>query len=365
MSVVDGAQMRRELSPPGPKSPGAHSRSFSIQSDKSGGSQKTKEDQRRDDFWKNGSKSNPNAALSEAQPGVNAVYEESTLTSLRGLQHRDAHGNAITDPDLSNPTRPRMERPLDTIRSFEKAIDNGYKRRSSFVRAESYGGPQDSQYAGSRRNSGYGEFALPSNSRHRRPSLANRMAPGFDGQNRWSTAQPNGGGYYGGQRPDSFAPGPPRRFAPPPRNQSDPMMYGHQPRPYPHGHQASQDTMHTGVTNGSDSTGPWANSTDPSSENSSVERGPSAMKPYPDHPVNNGHGPPNGYGPGGYGQGSVDGPIPEDGAYTGGAVQPPQPTRRPIPLGNSGDPITELPSSKRPEPEKRKSWLARRFSKKG
>ncbi len=25
-----------------------------------------------------------------------------------------------------------MERPLDTIRSFEKAIDEGYKRRSTF-----------------------------------------------------------------------------------------------------------------------------------------------------------------------------------------------------------------------------------------
>ena len=36
------------------------------------------------------------------------------------------------DPDLSNPTRPRMERPLDTIRSFEAAIDGSYNRRASF-----------------------------------------------------------------------------------------------------------------------------------------------------------------------------------------------------------------------------------------
>lgn len=42
--------------------------------------------------------------------------------------------NFPADPDLSNPTRPRMERPLDTIRSFEKAIDAGYKRRSSMMR---------------------------------------------------------------------------------------------------------------------------------------------------------------------------------------------------------------------------------------
>jgi hypothetical protein len=39
------------------------------------------------------------------------------------------------DPDLSNPTRPRWERPLDTIRSFEAAIDKEYKRRSQLIRS--------------------------------------------------------------------------------------------------------------------------------------------------------------------------------------------------------------------------------------
>lgn len=80
------------------------------------------------------------------------LIEQSTLQSLRGVQHVDASGNPIctliiivhelsftdsilAEPDLSNPTRPRFERPLDTIRSFEKAIDNGYKRRTSFQRA--------------------------------------------------------------------------------------------------------------------------------------------------------------------------------------------------------------------------------------
>ena len=46
--------------------------------------------------------------------------------------------SSTVDPDLSNPTRPRLERPLDTIRSFEKAIDNGYKRRSSYLRSGMY-----------------------------------------------------------------------------------------------------------------------------------------------------------------------------------------------------------------------------------
>lgn len=88
----------------------------------------------------------------DPSPSVNAIFEESTITPLRGIQHRDAAGNVIStcglghlttgnqplifvaDPDLSNPTRPRMERPLDTIKAFEKAIDNGYKRRSGYQR---------------------------------------------------------------------------------------------------------------------------------------------------------------------------------------------------------------------------------------
>ena len=41
------------------------------------------------------------------------------------------------DPDHSNPTRPRLERPLDTIRSFEAAID-GHNRRQSFRTGISY-----------------------------------------------------------------------------------------------------------------------------------------------------------------------------------------------------------------------------------
>lgn len=36
----------------------------------------------------------------------------------------------LADPDLSNPTRNRWERPLDTIRSFEAAIEGDYARRS-------------------------------------------------------------------------------------------------------------------------------------------------------------------------------------------------------------------------------------------
>lgn len=80
---------------------------------------------------------------------------KSSLAPLRSIQHKDAFGNPIgmvqkkpsrgfgrkltrqpaaVEPDLSNPTRSRWERPLDTIRSFEAAIDGGYNNRRSIIR---------------------------------------------------------------------------------------------------------------------------------------------------------------------------------------------------------------------------------------
>ena len=41
----------------------------------------------------------------------------------------DKTDSSLADPDRSNPTRPRLERPLDTIRAFEAAIDGSYERR--------------------------------------------------------------------------------------------------------------------------------------------------------------------------------------------------------------------------------------------
>lgn len=133
---------------------------------------------------------------------------------------------------------------------------------------------------------------------------------------------------------------------------------------YPqHGYHQSYDTVNT--ANGSDSTGPWANSTDPSSENSSIDRVNAVAKPHPQDPhAQNGQfqGPIlEEYGPGSYG-----------GAYpqNGGGPMPAQPqqARRPIPLGSSSGNASyanssNLPSTARPEPEKKKSWLKRRFSK--
>lgn len=84
----------------------------------------------------------------QSKGGINAV-------SLRTLQHKDVYGNPITDPDRSNPTRNRMERPLDTIRAFEAAIDGGYNRKS-MLRSDS-----DSVADWSRRGSYYGNNSGP------------------------------------------------------------------------------------------------------------------------------------------------------------------------------------------------------------
>lgn len=81
---------------------------------------------------------------------VAASRTESSLAPLRAIQHRDSLGQTIgmrcldclrnrtyrlislfvAEPDRSNPTRSRWERPLDTIRSFEAAIDGNYSRKS-------------------------------------------------------------------------------------------------------------------------------------------------------------------------------------------------------------------------------------------
>lgn len=91
--------------------------------------------------------------LTDIFPSVAAVAigQAVSLSPIRAIQHLDANGNPIgqcfsglttriieksdlstfiADPDRSNPTRSRWERPLDTIRSFEAAIDGNYSRKS-------------------------------------------------------------------------------------------------------------------------------------------------------------------------------------------------------------------------------------------
>ncbi len=238
-----------------------------------------------------------------------------------------------------------------------------------------------------------------------RDSLAYSHLPGYQAQQR---SPIDGGGYYesrnGGSRPDSYIENyatPPshygsvngngynRRFGP--RNHSDPALYGHATGQgiYPsHGHQQSYDTVAT-ASNGSHATDQWGNSTDPSSENSSIDRVQPAAKPELGEaygfngfggapqfqgPIleEHGHGAP-GYGQPGYGQERAV--VGSGHAYQGNGAPNPPPhalprekvPRTPIKLGGGSASDVAPPVSSRPPPavntEKRKSWFKRRFSK--
>ena len=168
------------------------------------------------------------------------------------------------------------------------------------------------------------------------------------------------------------------------------MHYNHNPvAVYPsHGHQQSYDTVASAAesANGSGATDPWGNSTDPSSENSSIDRVPQGPKsdlaetygfngfggaPQFQGPILEEHGSESpAYGQPGYGYshpGMPGGGIP----FQGNGAAPPAPpphgmqkqtaSRVPIKLGGSGPSAGSSPTTT--NSEKRKSWLKRRFSK--
>ena len=225
---------------------------------------------------------------------------------------------------------------------------------------------------------------------------------GYQAQQRSPVDSPSSGGYYGNRipnsRPDSYADSyanpanqqhNSRRFGP--RNHSDPALYGHNNYQgvYPsHGHQQSYDTVGS-ASNGSHATDQWGNSTDPSSENSSIDKVQAAPKPELGEaygfngfggspqfqgPIleEHGHGAP-GYGQPGYGQSQVA--AGNGHPYQGNAAPPSVPPHAPLKDNGAKVPIklggsistTAIPVADRAPPsvdtEKRKSWLKRRFSK--
>ena len=213
----------------------------------------------------------------------------------------------------------------------------------------------------------------------------------------------DGGGYYGNRnstvRPDSYidnyAPPPPthhvqgRRFGP--RENSDPALYGQNSHAnggvYPsHAYQQSYDTVASSSGNGSHATDQWGNSTDPSSENSSIDRIPQAPKPdigeaygfngfggAPQFqgPIleEHGQGHPT-YGQPGYGQKQTG--TGTGYQHSGNGSGPPAPPphlppkdsapREPIKLGDSPRADGTMRAPPDANSEKRKSWLKRRFS---
>ncbi|KAI4141509.1 MAG: hypothetical protein LQ340_007623 [Diploschistes diacapsis] len=324
------------------------------------------------------SKANPNVAVGELEPVAQALQEPTMQSNLRGMAFNDQFGNPITDPDRSNPTRPRLERPLDTIRSFEAAIDGSYnQRRMSRVteptspaqsRPSSYYPGVNNNYA--QRFPGEGSHHGNRMAHSRPESLVDPHGPG----NRRSPMP------FGSQR---------RTFGP--RNSSDPIMYGHNGNGMMYSsqrrnhHQPAYDTATQGSSSGgSHGVEPWSNSTDPSSEASSVERFQQQPPPPPKPDLGEQYGfsgfggAPNGfengpdhvaYGPGPNGfdrrpqpPRHQEMPPPPPPHFSDGGAKVNTLQRRPtVPLQE-----IQPPQAAAPHPgtgEKRKSWLMRRFSK--
>lgn len=65
-------------------------------------------------------KADPNVAMTE-RTGLEDWQARGTGEDWKPFLTKDVYGRDISDPDYSNPTRSRYERPLETIRSFEAA----------------------------------------------------------------------------------------------------------------------------------------------------------------------------------------------------------------------------------------------------
>ncbi|KAK4162131.1 meiotically up-regulated gene 9 protein [Cladorrhinum sp. PSN259] len=381
--------------------PQRKSRSFSFRSDKSHGSgnhpQKADlvETSAEKDAKRIHSKADPLLAMQEAEPAQVAATVKSSLASLRNVQHKDAWGNPIADPDRSNPTRSRWERPLDTIRSFEAAIDGGYNNRRSIIRpgtSPTTKGPReskaltrnhsaDAESSNNRRshyqnNGSGGRFSHDSYYGSRPPSM---MYAERHGGSQQDLRQMNGGhrdNYHdqqSGYHPHTPAQNGRQRWQ---RQQSEPQTgyrQNHNEYSLPSNHR-SYETVTT--ASGSGSSGePAGYQTDPtSSDNSSIDRVQSAPKRQAEPANDYGIGfsqsaayqPPTfSVGPQSTGSSSQDlNNYQVSGALSqGGPPQVPQKEQRGTILRKSIVAPVEHDQQRPAAPEKRKSWFTRRFSK--
>ncbi|KAI0523782.1 hypothetical protein F5B22DRAFT_417062 [Xylaria bambusicola] len=350
------------------------SRAFSFRSDKSqksanGQAHKTNliETSAEKEAHRLHGKADPRMALNEREPAMEA-QTVSDRPALRSIQHKDLMGNLITDPDRSNPTRSRWERPLDTIRSFEAAIDGGYNRksvyrpdseslanwnrRSSYYGSEQHRGPQP-------RLSHMSHTVRPDNGRAPQESWygrQNRTDGGMNDQRQSVMMGSSRDSYYEGFDGGPYNNGGPSMGARNkyPRNHSEPYLNGHERNvyPMPNNHR-SYETVASGTGTGSMGE-PVGYQTDPtSSENSSIDRRspPKRQESMNDYGISFGQSP--SYQAPGLGIGK------------NGAEQPP-----PLPRKEQGSllrkPSKPVVSKSQERPDtggKRKSWLMRRFSK--
>lgn len=244
----------------------AHRRGLSFNSGKSSSHQSSGSKSKIDvkQSTKMTTHADPTLAMSELQPSAMAL-EKSNLQSLRGVQYKDRFGNPITEPDLSNPTRHRFERPLETIRSFEAAISGTYsQRRQSYVRADEstqggYSRP-DSYIAGGGQGNGYNR-GYDMNGQYGRgnQSRPDSYIDAYGGNNQYPRGQrhnqrANGDQWYG----------------------SSQQGYGHQYAGYPPN---DVNASPSGSGSGNLSADQLAQSTDPSSVNSSMDHLQNRAKP--------------------------------------------------------------------------------------
>ncbi|KAK3942708.1 meiotically up-regulated gene 9 protein [Diplogelasinospora grovesii] len=379
-------QVTQQKSRPQPQS--RKSRSFSFRSDKSHGSG-NKIDLRETSAEKESkrlhSKADPTLAMNEAEPSEIAANLKSSLAPLRNIQHKDAFGNPIADPDRSNPTRSRWERPLDTIRAFEAAIDGDYNKRRSFLRSES----ESVAWGNSRRNSHYGGNGVSGRFPHE--SYYGGRPPSTIYANRGEGSQYDLRHGAGGQRdgfhdqhngypPSSQNPG--RRMYP--RMASEPQFVGgsrqQQPNEYtlPSNHR-SYETVASASGSGTSGEPPGYQTDPTSSDNSSVERMQATAPKRKPEPVND-------YGIGFSQNTTYQAPTftlgVRNNGMNGRAVEGYQsPANVALGYGNGNSPApppvpqkergtilrkptaTEFVQERPAAPEKRKSWFARRFSK--
>ncbi|KAK4105803.1 hypothetical protein N658DRAFT_513170 [Parathielavia hyrcaniae] len=305
--------------------------------------------------------------MQEAEPSEVAAAGQSSLAPLRSIQHKDAFGNPIADPDRSNPTRSRWERPLDTIRSFEAAIDGAHNNRGSIIRPDGNGGRAGHEsYYGTR----------PPSTMY--ASRADGSVPDLR-----SAGMGQRDGYYDQQQYGYGGNGPPqpsgRRGLPrvPAEPQYGPSYRQQNPQDYliPPNHR-SYETVTTASGSGS-SAEPAGYQTDPTgSDNSSIEPGQHAPRrqPEPSNDYGIGFGqspsyqPPSSVGvqnPGATGSNYSLGGQPAYGAPNrGGIAAPPAVPQKDAASVNRKQISTNQGQEVRPaQPDKRKSWLARRFSK--
>ncbi|CZT47394.1 uncharacterized protein RSE6_07948 [Rhynchosporium secalis] len=354
--------------PPGQQRPRAQSH-FSFRSThsrkSSSGSQKIDlhESHQEKESKRLTTKADPQMALNEAEPSM-VAREKASLAPIRAIQHRDNQGNPIADPDRSNPTRSRWERPLDTIRAFEAAIDGNYSgSRKSYLRTDS-----DAQSTYNRRSSYLGGTQVTTDDRYRGQSgYYNGRSQSYRPE---SFADGRGNGMM---RPDSYFHDQSNGYHPNraryPRTASEPHFnYGQGVYPMP-GNQSSYETVATASGSGSDPAGYQT----PLSENSSIDRAaplPLVREPGESYGFN-GFGANPQYAPPGSGlqnqQNGFGGQPRQANGYPTPAPQVPRKEsspRVPIKLGKSNGYTGQQSDSQLPAAaDKRKSWFGKKFSK--